>query len=65
MDNLLWEEKNNNLTKKMEEWRKHYHCSNNCTEWKKWKFCSHLRKARAQKFNKEISKQIQMLININ
>lgn len=67
MDNNIesWWADNQEIVRKMTEWRKGYVCNNNCWEWKKWGFCSHLRKARAKKFGSEIRMQVENLMEIN
>ena len=62
---ISWEEENKDLLKNMSEWRKSYICKNNCWEWKKWKFCEHLRKERARVFSTEINNQIKVLMLSN
>ena len=64
-DVILWKRNNEKLLNKMNEWRENYFCRNDCEEWKKWEFCNHLRKARAEKFSKEMDEQIKRLITIN
>lgn len=61
----FWLETNNELVKRMHEWRDGYVCKHNCWEWKKWKFCSHLSQARGKRFRKEIDEQIFALIRIS
>jgi len=60
-----WEKRNDELLKKMDEWRDSYTCSNNCSEWQKWKFCKHLVKARVKKFGIDIRKMMEGLVQIN
>lgn len=57
-------ERNKELLEKMDEWRDSYTCDKNCWEWKKWKFCQHLRKARAKIFEKEIEMQMDGFVNL-
>jgi len=55
----------NELCEEMDKWRETYSCPYNCWEWKKWKYCQHLRKARARVYGKEIEEQIEALIKLN
>lgn len=59
-----WEKESDELCEEMDEWRETYSCPHNCWEWKRWKFCQHLRKARAKEFGEEIELQIIKLVDI-
>ena len=60
-----WEKANKELTKDMSDWRDQYKCRGNCLEWRKWKYCKHLVKARVKYFRVRIEESINNLYFMN
>lgn len=53
-----WTKRNKELLKKINKFRDNFTCKCNCWEWKKWKYCTHLRNAIGKIFESEIEVQI-------
>ena len=62
--NKIWKEGNEKLEVEMDRWRGSYTCRNNCSGWKKDKFCSHLVNAREMKFKKDINRQFSLIMGV-
>lgn len=60
-----WQNKNDELLEKIEKFRDSFTCKNNCWEWQKWKYCSHLRNAIAKKFGGKMEIQIISLAKLS
>ena len=59
-----WKEGNEKLEVEMDRWRENYICRNNCSDWKKDKFCNHLVNAREMKFKKDINRQLSLIMGV-
>ena len=59
-----WKEGNEQLELEIDRWRDNYLCRNNCSEWKKNKFCIHLVNARERKFKKDINQQLKHIMGV-
>lgn len=58
-----WEKINEKLLEDIDLFREQYVCHRNCEEWKRWKYCLHLRKAIARKFSEKIDSQMESLVD--